>query len=68
MKENILPIADICNGGTRHYAFTHKGASWRRMLVAQPQLVRVARIRDFEQVDISDESDSDVGSWQQNRV
>ncbi|KAK0614517.1 hypothetical protein B0T14DRAFT_557751 [Immersiella caudata] len=51
-KEKMLPIADVRNGGKRHYAFTRKGASWRRMLVAQPPPVRVARIGDFGKCEI----------------
>ncbi|KAK4442026.1 hypothetical protein QBC34DRAFT_419354 [Podospora aff. communis PSN243] len=51
-KEKMLPIADIRNGGVKHYAFTRKGASWRRMLVAQPPPVRVARLGDFAKCEI----------------
>jgi len=49
-EEPLPPIADIRNGGARHYAFTRKGASWRRMLVSQPPPVRIARIGDFDRV------------------
>ncbi|KAK1759117.1 hypothetical protein QBC47DRAFT_371086 [Echria macrotheca] len=50
--DSSLPIADVRNGGFRHYAFTRKGASWRQMLVSQPPPVRVARLGDMDWVDI----------------
>ena len=40
-----LPMTDTrSNGGRRHLAFTRKGASWRRMLLCQPPVMRVARV------------------------
>jgi hypothetical protein len=47
MEALDLPIAD-CNGGrkrSRHQAFVRRGASWRRMQVAQPPVVRVGFVR-----------------------
>lgn len=40
-----LAIADMKNGRHRHAAFVREGASWRRMLVTQPPIERVAYIK-----------------------
>jgi len=66
-KEDMLPMADVRNGGARHYAFTRKGASWRRMLVAQPPLVRIARLGDFERVRVR-EAEENMEDGKRTRV
>lgn len=48
VESSRLLVADVRNGGGRHYAFTRRGASWRRMLISHPPPVRVARIGDIE--------------------
>lgn len=41
-----LPMTDMRDGRARHLAFTRRGASWRRMVVASPAPRRVGRAVD----------------------
>ena len=65
-KTEYLPMADTRDGRRRHYACVRAGASWRRMLLSQPPVVRVARLGGLSREEVGRRAGGDArndGSW-----